>query len=226
MTDPTTPQPAIDPGDPPDPRRLNRRDALVAGGGALGLLAVGFGVFGSKFVFPHTCWSTRLRTAPPHSPGRCRRPRPRATTTRPTSTKRAVLRTQHSREDRLRVPGHRGRDLLLRGRVLDTAGVGLAGAVLDFWQANEDGAYDNVGYSYRGHQYTRPDGHTSCGRSCRFRTPSPASGGSPTSTSRCRAHRPGCSTTQLFYDNDPNGYARNVNIDRSLLTAMRSGPGG
>jgi hypothetical protein len=33
-------------------------------------------------------------------------------------------------------------------------------------------------------------------------------------------------TTQLFFDNDPNGYARNVNIDRSLLTAMRSGPGG
>ena len=87
MTDPTTRKPAIDPGDPPDPRRLNRRDALVAGGGALGLFAVGFGVFGSKFVFPHPLVYP-LADSATHSPGRCRRPRPRATTTRPTSTKR------------------------------------------------------------------------------------------------------------------------------------------
>ncbi|HMG31475.1 MAG TPA: hypothetical protein VK585_15285, partial [Jiangellaceae bacterium] len=158
MTDPTTRQPAIDPGDPPDPRRLNRRDALVAGGGALGLFAVGFGVFGSKFVFPHPL-------VYPLADSATAQPGPLSAT--PTSgdddetneyEEGPFYAPNTPEKTDFRVPGHRGRDLLLRGRVLDTAGVGLAGAVLDFWQANEDGAYDNVGYSYRGHQYTRPDG--------------------------------------------------------------------
>jgi len=50
--------------------------------------------------------------------------------------------------------GLSGTRLLLTGRVLDPDGQPVAGALLDFWQANASGAYDNRGYTLRGHQYT------------------------------------------------------------------------
>jgi hypothetical protein len=34
-----------------------------------------------------------------------------------------------------------------------------ANALLDFWQANPNGAYDNTGYTLRGHQYTDANGY-------------------------------------------------------------------
>lgn len=37
---------------------------------------------------------------------------------------------------------HKGEPLLVSGRVVDTEGRGIAGALLDVWQANEDGFYD------------------------------------------------------------------------------------
>jgi protocatechuate 3,4-dioxygenase beta subunit len=34
----------------------------------------------------------------------------------------------------------------------------LVGARLDFWQADDQGVYDNVGYRLRGHQFTDSEG--------------------------------------------------------------------
>jgi protocatechuate 3,4-dioxygenase beta subunit len=34
----------------------------------------------------------------------------------------------------------------------------VAGALLDFWQADGEGEYDNVGFRLRGHQFTAADG--------------------------------------------------------------------
>ena len=34
----------------------------------------------------------------------------------------------------------------------------VANALLDFWQADGDGEYDNEGYRFRGHQYTNAEG--------------------------------------------------------------------
>ena len=48
--------------------------------------------------------------------------------------------------------------LLVAGRVLDAQCRPLAGAILDFWQTDHKGEYDNHGYRYRGHQYTDGDG--------------------------------------------------------------------
>jgi protocatechuate 3,4-dioxygenase beta subunit len=48
--------------------------------------------------------------------------------------------------------------LLVAGRVLDAQCRPLAGAILDFWQTDHKGEYDNHGYRYRGHQYTDADG--------------------------------------------------------------------
>jgi protocatechuate 3,4-dioxygenase beta subunit len=50
--------------------------------------------------------------------------------------------------------GAPGTRLTLTGRVLTTAGRPIPRALLDFWQADGRGAYDNVGYRFRGHQRT------------------------------------------------------------------------
>lgn len=41
-------------------------------------------------------------------------------------------------------------DLCVHGRVLDTDGIPVLGAVLDVWQADKGGNYDNDGYTLRG----------------------------------------------------------------------------
>jgi protocatechuate 3,4-dioxygenase beta subunit len=50
--------------------------------------------------------------------------------------------------------GVRGTPLLLSGRVLDARCRPLRSALLDFWQADGGGVYDNDGYRLRGHQFT------------------------------------------------------------------------
>jgi protocatechuate 3,4-dioxygenase beta subunit len=51
-----------------------------------------------------------------------------------------------------------GMKLALSGYVLDINCKPVAGALLDFWQADSQGNYDNAGYTLRGHQYSRADG--------------------------------------------------------------------
>ncbi len=51
-------------------------------------------------------------------------------------------------------PGMPGTRLVLTGRVLALTGQPIAHALLDFWQADATGAYDNSGYRLRGHQFT------------------------------------------------------------------------
>jgi protocatechuate 3,4-dioxygenase beta subunit len=58
-------------------------------------------------------------------------------------------------------PGLVGTRLTISGRVLTPDGQPVAGALLDFWQANDSGAYDNSGYGLRGHQYTDANGQYS-----------------------------------------------------------------
>jgi len=50
--------------------------------------------------------------------------------------------------------GMRGRTLTITGRVLTPACTPIAGALLDFWQADAHGVYDTGGFRLRGHQYT------------------------------------------------------------------------
>jgi protocatechuate 3,4-dioxygenase beta subunit len=54
--------------------------------------------------------------------------------------------------------GVTGTRLFLRGRLLDASCAPIAGAVLDVWQADEAGAYDNVAFRLRGHQIVGADG--------------------------------------------------------------------
>lgn len=54
--------------------------------------------------------------------------------------------------------GMPGTKLVLVGRLLTTDCQPIAGAVIDFWQSNKDGDYDNSGYVLRGHQFSDENG--------------------------------------------------------------------
>jgi len=65
-------------------------------------------------------------------------------------------------------PGLKGRPIELTGFVLDPSCKPVAHALLDLWQADDAGDYDNTGFRLRGHQFTDAQGHY------RFRTIVPA----------------------------------------------------
>jgi protocatechuate 3,4-dioxygenase beta subunit len=54
--------------------------------------------------------------------------------------------------------GMAGTRLEVAGRVFGRDCRPMAGALLDFWQADDDGEYDNAGYRLRGHQFADADG--------------------------------------------------------------------
>jgi protocatechuate 3,4-dioxygenase beta subunit len=97
--------------------------------------------------------------------------------------------------------GAGGTALTLTGRVLTTSGRPVAHALLDFWQADGRGVYDNSGFRFRGHQFTDAQG--------RFRLLTVVPGIYPGRTKHIhvKAQRPRGSvlTTQLFFP----GVARN-----------------
>jgi len=54
--------------------------------------------------------------------------------------------------------GMTGTKLVLEGYVLSTACQPVARALVDFWQCDDKGVYDNAGYRLRGHQFTDANG--------------------------------------------------------------------
>jgi protocatechuate 3,4-dioxygenase beta subunit len=63
-----------------------------------------------------------------------------------------------SPERKSMVKDAKGIPIVVQGRVLSTAGVPIAGALLDFWHCDDAGIYDNAGFKLRSHQYTDKDG--------------------------------------------------------------------
>ena len=55
-------------------------------------------------------------------------------------------------------PGMSGQPIELIGFVLSRDCKPIAGALLDFWQADDSGRYDNSGFRLRGHQFADADG--------------------------------------------------------------------
>jgi len=100
-------------------------------------------------------------------------------------------------------PGITGTVLHLSGRVFEEGcGAPLAGALLDFWQANDAGAYDDV--ALRGHQYAGDDG----GWTLTTIIPGHYLNGSQYRPSHVHVKVGGVSgyrllTTQLYFDGDP-----------------------
>jgi protocatechuate 3,4-dioxygenase beta subunit len=56
-------------------------------------------------------------------------------------------------------PGIRGTQIVLSGYVFTSACRPVGGARIDFWQADESGAYDDSGTRLRSHQFTNGQGH-------------------------------------------------------------------
>jgi protocatechuate 3,4-dioxygenase beta subunit len=99
----------------------------------------------------------------------------------------------------LREPGAGGRPFELSGFVLTRACRPLSGAVVDLWHADDKGEYDNVGFRYRGHVITGPDGVF------RFRTIVPALYSGRTRHYHVKVQASGSRllTTQLYFPNEP-----------------------
>ena len=99
----------------------------------------------------------------------------------------------------LREPGAHARPAELSGFVLTRSCRPLPGAVVDLWHADEKGEYDNIGFRYRGHIITGPDG------AYRFRTIVPAVYTGRARHYHVKVQAPGSRllTTQLYFPNEP-----------------------
>jgi protocatechuate 3,4-dioxygenase beta subunit len=99
----------------------------------------------------------------------------------------------------LREPGAAGRRFELSGVVLSRSCRPVRGAVVDLWHADEKGEYDNIGFRYRGHVITGPDG------AFHFGTIVPALYPGRTRHYHVKVQAPGSRllTTQLYFPNEP-----------------------
>jgi protocatechuate 3,4-dioxygenase beta subunit len=118
-------------------------------------------------------------------------------------------------------PGIRGTTLKLTGYVLTRDCQPVARALVDFWQADTEGQYDNSGYRLRGHQFTDEAG--------RYQLETIMPGLYPGRTEhihvKVQAPNGPVLTTQLFFP----GVAENQNdsiFDPSLVVNLKDAPEG
>jgi protocatechuate 3,4-dioxygenase beta subunit len=108
--------------------------------------------------------------------------------------------------------GTSGTRLVITGRVLDTRCRPVRRALLDFWQANARGVYDNMGYRLRGHQFTDARG--------RYRLETVVPGLYPGRTRhihvKVQAPRRPVLTTQLYFPREPRNRTDGI-FDADLL---------
>jgi protocatechuate 3,4-dioxygenase beta subunit len=120
----------------------------------------------------------------------------------------------------LRTPGMRGIPLTLTGFVLTTRCRPVARALLDFWQADAAGAYDNDGFRLRGHQFTDRLG--------RYRLETIVPGRYPARTRHIhvKVRAPGrpVLTTQLYFPGEPRNRTDGI-FDADLLMRVRTADG-
>ena len=113
-------------------------------------------------------------------------------------------------------PGLAGERLLLGGQVLASDCSPVARALLDVWQADADGAYDNRGFRLRGHLFTDADG--------RYRLETIVPGLYPGRTRHIhvKLQPPGgrVLTTQLYFPDEADN-RRDGLFQPSLLVALK-----
>jgi protocatechuate 3,4-dioxygenase beta subunit len=153
-------------------------------------------------------WPLRSRSAPP-TPG-CGSP------THP-QTEGPYFKPQSPQRADLVEPGIEGPLLRLTGVVNDTACRPIAGALIDVWQADAAGRYDNTGFRLRGHLFSDAQG--------RFALNTIVPGAYPGRTRHLhlRLQPPGgrVLTTQLYFPGDP-GNPRDGLFDPALLMTMQA----
>lgn len=116
------------------------------------------------------------------------------------------------------VPGER---LALGGRVLDTRCQPLQGVLLDFWQADASGDYDNTGMRLRGHQFSDAAG------GYRLDTVVPGLYPGRTRHIHVRLQAPGgpVLATQLYFPGEAGNQSDAIFAPSLLVVAVREGDG-
>ena len=118
-------------------------------------------------------------------------------------------------------PGIHGTRIVVAGKVFSRACRPLPGALLDFWQADAEGEYDNQGFQLRGHQLTDDQG--------RFRLTTVVPGLYPGRTRhihvKVQAAHGRALTTQLYFPGEPRN-RRDFLYDPELTMAVRDAVGG
>ena len=109
-----------------------------------------------------------------------------------------------------------GVPLLLTGEVVDTRCRPIGGALLDFWQADARGEYDNDGFRLRGHQFADARGRF------RLRTIVPGLYPGRTRHIHVKVQRPHgrVLTTQLYFPGEPRNRSDGI-FDAALLMDIR-----
>jgi protocatechuate 3,4-dioxygenase beta subunit len=122
----------------------------------------------------------------------------------------------------LREAGMGGTSLILTGFVYDTACRPIAHALLDFWQADDGGRYDNSGFRLRGHQFTAADG------SYRLSTIVPGLYTGRTRHIHVKAQRPNgpVLTTQLYFPGEARNARDSIFNEALQLHGYRDQDGG
>ncbi|MGH2558446.1 MAG: dioxygenase [Thermomicrobiales bacterium] len=112
-------------------------------------------------------------------------------------------------------PDMPGTRLLVTGYVYSTDCTPISGALLDFWQADDGGVYDNEGFRLRGHQFTDDDG--------RFELETIVPGLYPGRTRhihvKAQAANQSVLTTQLYFPDEPANDADGI-FDPALLVEL------
>lgn len=118
-------------------------------------------------------------------------------------------------------PGMPGTKLVIEGSVLTTGCKPVARALLDFWQADAGGHYDNAGYRLRGHQLTDEAGRY------RLETVVPAQYPGRTRHIHVKVEAPGqpALTTQLYFPDDASNRRDSI-FDPALVMRVRDVEGG
>lgn len=112
--------------------------------------------------------------------------------------------------------GTGGQRLIVTGKVFSTGCKPVSGALIDFWQADAEGEYDNVGFKLRGHQFTDAQGQW------KLETVIPGLYPGRTRHIHVRVQPKGGSvlTTQLFFPDEARN-RRDFIFDPDLLMAVR-----
>jgi len=115
--------------------------------------------------------------------------------------------------------GAPGQRMTLTGTVVDTACQPVPGTLLDFWQCDGNGVYDNQGYKLRGHQYTDDNG------AFRLTTVKPGLYPGRTRHFHVKVRRPGGEvlTTQLYFPGEPANQADGIYRPELEMTVSATG---
>lgn len=117
--------------------------------------------------------------------------------------------------------GMKGIKLTIAGYVMSTDCKPVVQALLDFWQADADGEYDNQGYTLRGHQYTDEKGKFT------LETVVPGLYPGRTRHIHVKVQAPGGKvlTSQLFFPNESGNARDGIYMDELLMNVRDNADG-